>query len=189
MPLTDTQIRKAKPADRLYRLTDGGGLFLAVTPAGGKIWRLRYEIEGKEETLVLGPYPDIGRQEAREARVAQKRLLREVRPVVMLLTEGQMSDDKGARILFQALPRVRVLIADKGYDSAWFRKDLEAEGIMPCIPSSKSRRQPYPYDRTPYRQRHQVENLFAKLKDGGASRHATTDAHTPSSPLSASQQP
>lgn len=83
----------------------------------------------------------------------------------MLLTEGQMSDHKGARILFQALPPAKVLIADKGYDSAGFRKALEAEGITPCIPSSKSRRRPYPYDPMLYRQRHKVENLFAKLKE------------------------
>lgn len=87
------------------------------------------------------------------------------RPVVMLLTEGQMSDHKGARILFEALPPAKVLIADKGYDSTWLRKALEAKGITPCIPSSKSRRRPYPYDRSLYRQRHKVENLFARLKD------------------------
>ena len=77
MPLTDVQIRKAKPADRLYKLTDGGGLYLAVSPAGGKVWRLRYEIGGKEKLLTIGPYPDIGLQEAREARSVQKRLLRD----------------------------------------------------------------------------------------------------------------
>lgn len=87
------------------------------------------------------------------------------RPVVMLLTEGQMSDHKGARILCEALPPIKALIADKGYDSTWLRKALEAKGIIPCIPSSRSRTRPYPYDRTLYRQRHKVENLFARLKD------------------------
>jgi len=57
------------------------------------------------------------------------------------------------------------LIADRGYDSAWFRAELEARGIEPCIPSSRSRKVPYPYDTMLYRQRHKVENLFAKLKD------------------------
>lgn len=76
-----------------------------------------------------------------------------------------MSDHKGARLVLGALPPASSLIADRGYDSAWFREELEARGIAPCIPSSKSRRTPFAYDKTLYRQRHKVENLFAKLKD------------------------
>jgi transposase len=83
----------------------------------------------------------------------------------MVLTEGQMSDHKGARLVLDALPPARSLIADRGYDSAWFREALAARGIDPCIPSSRSRKRPYPYDKALYRQRHKVENLFAKLKD------------------------
>lgn len=83
----------------------------------------------------------------------------------MLLSEGQMSDHKGARLLFNALPPATALIADRGYDSSWFRAQLAARNIEPCIPSSRSRKVPYPYDRALYRQRHRVENLFAKLKD------------------------
>ncbi len=87
------------------------------------------------------------------------------RPLVLLLTEGQLSDHKGAALVLDALPDARALIADKGYDSAWFRQVLEDKGISPCIPSSRSRKRPYPYDRALYRERHRIENLFAKLKD------------------------
>lgn len=83
----------------------------------------------------------------------------------MLLSEGQMSDHKGASLVLDALPHARVLIADRGYDSAAFRQALVDKGIEPCIPSSRSRKIPYPYDKLLYRQRHKVENLFAKLKD------------------------
>lgn len=76
-----------------------------------------------------------------------------------------MSDHKGARLVLNALPPSAHMIADRGYDSTWFREELEARGIEPCIPSSKSRKRPYPYDKALYRQRHKVENLFAKLKD------------------------
>lgn len=76
-----------------------------------------------------------------------------------------MSDHKGARLVLDALPSASLLIADRGYDSAWFRTELEARGIAPCIPSSRSRKRPFDYDTTLYRQRHKVENLFAKLKD------------------------
>ena len=83
----------------------------------------------------------------------------------MLLSEGQMSDHKGARLMIDILPSASSLLGDKGYDSTWFRRELAARGIEPCIPSSKSRKRPYPYDKVLYRQRHKVENLFAKLKD------------------------
>ena len=107
----------------------------------------------------------------------------------MLLSEGQMSDHKGARLVLDALPPATHLIADRCYDSAWFRAELEARGIAPCIPSSPSRKVPFAYDRALYRQRHKVENLFASSRTGGASPPATTDAPTPSSPPSASQPP
>lgn len=77
MPLTDAQIRKAKAVDHPLKLTDGGGLYLFVSPAGSKTWRLRYETGGREKLLTIGPYPDIGLEAARDARRAQKGLLRE----------------------------------------------------------------------------------------------------------------
>ena len=67
--------------------------------------------------------------------------------------------------MLEALPPAKALIADRGYDSTWFREALATKGIEPCIPSSRSRKIPYPYDKALYRQRHKVENLFAKLKD------------------------
>ena len=76
-----------------------------------------------------------------------------------------MSDHKGARLMLDALPPAEHLIADRGYDSTWFRAELEARGIEPCIPSSRSRKIPYAYDTTLYRKRHSIENLCAKLKD------------------------
>ena len=68
MPLTDVKLRAAKPRDRGYRLPDGGGLHLFVTPSGVRSWRWRYEQEGRERTLVLGRYPLLSLAEARRAR-------------------------------------------------------------------------------------------------------------------------
>lgn len=87
------------------------------------------------------------------------------RPVVMLLSEGQISDHKGASLLLDALPRAAVLIGDKGYDSRRFRDALAERGTSACIPSSRSRKIPIPHDKALYRTRHKVENLFARLKD------------------------
>lgn len=83
----------------------------------------------------------------------------------MLLTEGQMSDYKGAALMFDALPKARAMIADKGYDGDWFRQALIARGTTPCIPSKSNRKVPIPHDAVLYRQRHLIENMFGKLKD------------------------
>ncbi len=90
-----------------------------------------------------------------------------------------MSDHKGARLVLDTLPPADHLIADREYDTTWFREELEARGIKPCIPSPKSRKIPFAYDKFLYRQRHKVENLFAKLKDWRriATRYARC-AHT-----------
>ncbi|MFC7556275.1 IS5 family transposase [Pseudoroseomonas wenyumeiae] len=87
------------------------------------------------------------------------------RPVVLLLTEGQMSDHKGAALMLDALPSARVLIGDKGYDSDRFRQALTARGIEPCIPSRRGRKRRIPHDRKLYRQRHRIESMFGRLKD------------------------
>jgi putative transposase len=89
----------------------------------------------------------------------------EGKPLVMLLTEGQMSDHKGARLMLGALPDAKALLGDRGYDSNWFREALAERGIEACIPSSKSRKVEIPHDKTLYRQRHRIENMFGRLKD------------------------
>lgn len=75
--LTDMQIRKAAPKERAYKLADGGGLHLFVSPAGGKLWRCRYEFAGKEKLLSLGSYPEMSLAEARAGRDRAKELLRD----------------------------------------------------------------------------------------------------------------
>ncbi|WP_156170784.1 IS5 family transposase [Croceicoccus naphthovorans] len=87
------------------------------------------------------------------------------RPLVMLLSEGQMSDFKGAALMLDSLPRAKALLGDKGYDADWFRAALANRGITACIPSKANRKVQIPHDRTLYRQRHRVENMFGKLKD------------------------
>jgi len=64
MPLSDALVRNAKPRERRYKLFDETGLFLIVTPQGGKWWRVRYRWEGREQTLSLGTYPAVGLKRA-----------------------------------------------------------------------------------------------------------------------------
>ncbi len=75
MPLTDTAIRNAKPGEKPAKIFDERGLFLLVTPAGGKWWRLRYKFDGKEKLLSLGTYPDTGLKDARTRRDDARKLL------------------------------------------------------------------------------------------------------------------
>tara|TARA_R110002073_G_scaffold84268_1_gene201014 strand:+ start:697 stop:1914 length:1218 start_codon:yes stop_codon:yes gene_type:complete len=75
MALFDTALRNAKPGLKPYKLYDEKGLFLIVTPAGGKWWRYRYKFNGKEKELSFGTYPDVGLQKARDKRDAARKLL------------------------------------------------------------------------------------------------------------------
>lgn len=77
MPLTDIAIRNAKPGAKPAKMADGGGLFLFVTPAGGKLWRLKYRMEGKEKLLSIGAYPEISLSDARKRRDEARALLAE----------------------------------------------------------------------------------------------------------------
>lgn len=87
------------------------------------------------------------------------------KPLALTLTEGQVSDYKGAAILLGSLPEAKELLADRGYDATWFRIALLNRGITPCIPSKKSRKQPICYDKNLYKQRHKIEIMFGRLKD------------------------
>lgn len=77
MALTDTGVRTAKAAEKRQKLFDGGGLYLEVTPEGGKRWRLKYRFDGKEKLLSLGVYPETSLKQARERREAARKLLGE----------------------------------------------------------------------------------------------------------------
>lgn len=68
MPLTDVAIRSAKPDRKAIKFTDEKGMFLLITPAGGKLWRLRYRFDGREKLLAMGAYPEIGLSDARKRR-------------------------------------------------------------------------------------------------------------------------
>jgi integrase len=66
--LSEAKIRASKPKERPYKLFDERGLFMLVTPSGGRLWRFRYRLGGVEKLLTLGPYPDVSLKRAREKR-------------------------------------------------------------------------------------------------------------------------
>ena len=68
-PLTAVQVHNAKPKDSMYKMFDGGGLFLQVNPSGGKYWKMKYrKADGKEGLLTFGGYPEISLEQARRMR-------------------------------------------------------------------------------------------------------------------------
>ncbi|OBQ74001.1 hypothetical protein A9K71_12835 [Mesorhizobium sp. WSM3873] len=87
------------------------------------------------------------------------------RPRLLHLSEGQANDHKTAAAVIEDLPGANVLLADRAYSSAAFRQALVERGITPCIPPHAKHRVQHSYDPVLYRQRHRVENMFARLKD------------------------
>lgn len=75
MALTDTTIRTAKPKDKLYKLSDSGGLYIEVTPKGGKRWRYKFRYDGKENRISFGTYPEVSLAKARELHSDARKLL------------------------------------------------------------------------------------------------------------------
>jgi len=76
MSLSDIAIRRARPGSKARKMFDGRGLYLEVTPRGGKYWRVKYRFGGKEKRLSLGVYPDVSLKEARQGCEDARRLLR-----------------------------------------------------------------------------------------------------------------
>jgi integrase len=75
IPLSDANVRNARPKGKDYKLADGGGLYLMVSSTGGKLWRFKYRYGGKEKLLSLGAYPVVGLSDARRRRDDAKKLL------------------------------------------------------------------------------------------------------------------
>ena len=110
MALTSLSVKQAQPADKTKRLYDERGLYLEVSPAGGKWWRLKYRFAGKEKRLSLGVYPDIGLKEARAARDEARRLV------------AQGVDPSARR---KEISRQRVADAENSFEvvaKEWFQK-------------------------------------------------------------------
>lgn len=74
-PLSAAQVNNAKPRAEQYKISDGGGLFLLITPTGGKLWRFNYRFDGKQQTLAFGAYPAVSLHDARQRREEAKKLL------------------------------------------------------------------------------------------------------------------
>ena len=75
MALSDVAVRNAKAREKEYKLSDSGGLYLLVTAKGGKLWRLKFRVDGREKKLAIGPYPEISLGDARKRRDEARELI------------------------------------------------------------------------------------------------------------------
>lgn len=110
MPLTHVAIKNAKPKEKAYKLSDEKGLFLFITPTGGKYWRLKYRFGGKEKKLAFGVYPEVSLAEAREKRDKARKMIAE-------------NIDPG--IVKQASKRASVLASENSFQAValeWYAK-------------------------------------------------------------------
>lgn len=103
--LNDPKIRKAQGKEKAYKLSDGAGMYLLVTPAGQKYWRLKYRIAGKEKTLALGVYPDVTLAAARIKRKAARELLDAGKDPGLAKKEQKRQEIMQARSSFEAVAR------------------------------------------------------------------------------------
>lgn len=135
--LTDAQIRKIKPLEKKKRYADEKGLYLEVTPAGSRIWRIKYRFNGRESTLTIGGYPEITLAQARRARdEARIQLYSNIDPNAKKNDRLQQMDES---ILFKSLAMEwmedrKPVIKEGTYlrDLSVFEKDLFPElGDMP----------------------------------------------------------
>ena len=111
-PLSESEVRDEKYEDNIYRLFDGGGLYLQITPSGGKWWRFKYRFRKKEKGLSLGTYPTTSLEDARRSRDAAKELLsQDIDPSEIRKQEKARS--KAEHLEGQRLPSVRVSIDGK----------------------------------------------------------------------------
>src|ERR1700722_18595951 len=80
--LTNLIVMGVEPSNRPKRISDGRGMYLEISPAGGRLWRLKFRFAGKENCMSLGAYPDVSLAKARQRREAARRLIADgVNPV------------------------------------------------------------------------------------------------------------
>lgn len=135
--LSDAQVRKIKPLEKKKRYADEKGLYLEVTPSGGRFWRLKYRFNGRESTLTIGSYPEISLAQARRARdEARIQLYKNIDPNAIKNDRLQQTDESK---LFQVLAMEwmedrKAVIKEATYlrDLSVFEKDIfPALGNMP----------------------------------------------------------
>jgi hypothetical protein len=105
-PLTDLQVKDAKPKDKLYTLPDGGGMYLEVAPSGSKTWRMSYrQPNGKNTRLSFGAYPEVSLLEARKKRMEAKKMRAAGSDLAQAIRDKRQAVDAVERHTFELVAR------------------------------------------------------------------------------------
>lgn len=105
MALTEVQIKNAKPREKAYKLADGEGLYLLVTPEGKKYWRLKYRFAGKEKLLAIGVYPETKAAQAREERDRAKEKIKQGLDPVAVKKQQRLELETASVNTFESVTR------------------------------------------------------------------------------------
>lgn len=138
MALTDTAIRQtAKPKDKPYKLADGGGLHLYVTPKGSRLWRWKYRHEGKEKLMSFGAYPEVSLAQARELhRQARETLAAGIDPMASRKAE-QMADTMTFQVVAERwFQHWKPSKTEKHAGEVWRRLEIDILPAIGQIPAS-----------------------------------------------------
>ncbi len=125
MVLTNTAIQKAKPKEKQYKMTDGRGLFLLVSPNGGKWWRLRYSFKGKEKQISLGVYPEVSLKDARDRREEARSLLSDKIDPSEDRKAQKAADAMGAENSFEVIAREWLKVTSSKWVPSYLHKLIQ----------------------------------------------------------------
>lgn len=121
MKLTNTACKNAKPREKVYKMTDGAGLFLQIMPNGAKYWRLKYRFGGKEKGLALGVYPQVTLQMARDKRLEARRL------VDQYIDPGQEKKKRKQQLALDSSNTFKVIAEEwvKHHEGTWTKNHIK----------------------------------------------------------------
>ena len=126
MTLTNVQIKNAQPKDKPYKLSDGKGLYLLVSPTGSKYWRLKYRYEKKEKLLALGVYPTISLLDARKKCLEAKELLAQNIDPIEPKKEFKQEKKRLSDISFQQIANEWIDIKRKSWSDGYTKKLIQS---------------------------------------------------------------
>ncbi len=135
MPLTVLAIKAMKPKDKLYLKADGGGLCLAVSPAGGKLWRWCYRFNGKCQNLSLGKWPEVSLEEARKLRDDARALLKAGKHPTREKKAQKLRQTVAGANTFEAVARAWLAVKSKGLSKKYAMQSLRRteQHVFPYI--------------------------------------------------------
>jgi integrase len=176
-PLTDTEIKNAKPKEKKYTLSDGNGLQLVIKPDGKKIWEIRFTVDGKPKTTTAGAYPSVSLKDARIKRDGFKskasigidpiKERKEVKATIKAIEQESLNTFKQCAIDYFEL--IRSKISEGHYKKQWGRlesnvnpfiggilmNDITRDEIMACLTRIQ--------DRGAIEEAHRIYNIISQV--------------------------